>query len=511
MFNFFIEKYFLFYNLKLTILEKKVSKNCEFVKIDHNKKNIFFQLIPDYYYLCYYKALFNDSRFECYNKIGIWTDFLATNSKTNFFLFILKRIYQVLYYFFLKKKWIQLYKVINYSKCINLTKSDFFYKKNFQNKNKNKIKKKINLLSLKYKNILIGDLIYDTYLRFRNYPTIDFMDGFLNYLIIKSYEINSDVNRLIKKYNPKIYFTGYTTYMQNGLPTRFFLSRNIKVYSGKNYVKLNQKLTKSYFSHHPNHKNFMSLFEKLNNKKKIIQFSKKNIAMKYNTNNKNIPTYLKLNPYKQNQKLEKFFYNKLKNIKGVLFLQSFHDAPHSWGKMIFPDFYTWCVFTLNLIKKYKLPIAVKPHPNENFFVESLKMPNTIKRLKKRYKDLVWLDERLNNKYIFKFIKYGISASGSILFELALFNKIAISCGDHPGRYFNFAIEAKNQSDYKKLLTKPIKQFKKKTDLKSLYIFNYMYYLHSRSSIPIKNKYLEKFLLTQRPFKIDDLIYVCKLI
>jgi len=509
MYNFFVEKFLLFYNLKLTILEKKIIKNCEFVKIDHNKKNIFFEIIPDYYYLCYYKALFSDSRFKRYNKIGIWTYFLPTNNNRNFFLFILQRIYQVFYYFFLKKKWIKLYKVIGFSKCINLTKSDFFYKKNYLKKNK--IKKKHNLLSLKYKNILIGDLIYDTYLRFRNYPTIDLKDEFLNYLIIKSYEINNDVNRLIKKYNPKIYFTGYTTYMHHGLPTRFFLSRNIKVYSGKNYVQLNQKLTKSYFSHHPNHKNFMSSFEKLNDKKKIIQFSKKNIAIKYNSNNKNIPNYLKLNPYKPNQKLEKIFLNKLKNIQGVLFLQSFQDAPHSWGKMIFPDFYTWCIFTLNLIKKHKLPIAVKPHPNQKFFIESMKMPNLITRLKKRYKDLVWLDERLNNKFIFKFIKYGISASGSILFELALFNKIAISCGDHPGRYFNFTIEAKNQSDYKKLLTKPIKQLKKKTDLQSLYIFNYMYYIHSRSSITIKNKNLEKFLLIQRPFKIDDLIYTNKLI
>jgi len=45
MYNFFVEKFLLFYNLKLTILEKKIIKNCEFVKIDHNKKNIFFEII----------------------------------------------------------------------------------------------------------------------------------------------------------------------------------------------------------------------------------------------------------------------------------------------------------------------------------------------------------------------------------------------------------------------------------------------------------------------------------
>ena len=503
------EKFFLFSHLKLTALEKKTVKKYQFLKFDYKKKNIFFEIVPDYYYLCYYNVLFNDHRFKNYNKIGIWTYFLPTQNKTNFIIFILRRIYQIFYYFFFKKKWINLYKTVGFSRCENIATAEFFFKKkkNYIINNKKKF------LDLKLKNILVGDLIYDTYLRFRNYPTITFKDEFLSYLLTKSYEIINNLNKLYINYKPKIYFTGYASYIHHGLPARFFLTKNIKVFSGKNNIQLNKKITKSHFSHHPDHKLFQDNYnkKKIDAKKKIIKISKKNVKSKYNQNYENIPEYLKLNPYQSNKKLEKEYFNKLKNIQGVLFLQNFYDAPHSWGKMIFPDFYTWCVYTLNLIRKYKLPIAIKPHPNESFFVNTMKMPNLINRFKKRYKDLIWLDHRLNNKFIFRFIKFGISASGSILFELSLFNKIAISCGDHPGKYFNFTYEAKNHSEYKNLLLNFKKLKNKKTNLEQLHIFNYMYNLDYRSTINFKNQELEKFLMINKTFKIEDLIHIKKLI
>jgi hypothetical protein len=177
--------------------------------------------------------------------------------------------------------------------------------------------------------------------------------------------------------------------------------------------------------------------------------------------------------------------------------------------MIFPDFYTWCIYTLNLIRKYRLPIAVKPHPNEKFFVNVMKMPNIIDKLKIKYKDLIWLDSKLSNQFIFKYIKFGISASGSILYELALFNKIAISCGDHPGRYFNFCNEAKNQNEYRNLLINYKKLKKKKIKKNDLYVFNYMYNLDYQNAISLKNRNLENFLMKQKIFDFKDLSYIQK--
>jgi chromosomal replication initiation ATPase DnaA len=31
--------------------------------------------------------------------------------------------------------------------------------------------------------------------------------------------------------------------------------------------------------------------------------------------------------------------------------------------LVFRDFYVWTIFTLNIIRKFKLRIAIKPHPN----------------------------------------------------------------------------------------------------------------------------------------------------
>jgi hypothetical protein len=503
------EKLNLFSRLRLTNLEKKVLNKKKFIKYDYNKKNLFFELVPDYYYLCYYVSLFNSKRFKNYNKIGIWTYFLPTQNNVNFATFVLRRIYQIIYYFLLKKKWVTLYRIAGISKCLNLTNSEFFFKKKkkfFGNKTELNNQK---ILNLKFKRILIGDLIYDTYLRFRNSPTINFKDKFINYLIFKCHEVIEDLQQLFKKYKPEIYFTGYCTYLQHGLPVRYFLSKKLKVYSGKNNIQLNKKLSQKHFYHHPNHKLFKENFNKMKNKNNIIKLSKDHLKLRYNQYSNLIPQYLKYNPYKKNRILEKKYLKKLKEVRGVLFLQNFHDAPHSWGKMIFPDFYTWCIYTLNLIRKYRLPIAVKPHPNEKFFVNVMKMPNIIDKLKIKYKDLIWLDSKLSNQFIFKYIKFGISASGSILYELALFNKIAISCGDHPGRYFNFCNEAKNQNEYRNLLINYKKLKKKKIKKNDLYVFNYMYNLDYQNAISLKNRNLENFLMKQKIFDFKDLSYIQK--
>jgi len=52
---------------------------------------------------------------------------------------------------------------------------------------------------------------------------------------------------------------------------------------------------------------------------------------------------------------------------------------------------------------------------------------------------------------------------------------------------------------------------KKANLEKLHIFNYMYNLDYRSTINFKNHELEKFLMINKTFKIEDLIHIKKLI
>ena len=144
------------------------------------------------------------------------------------------------------------------------------------------------------------------------------------------------------------------------------------------------------------------------------------------------------------------------------------------------------MYSLNIIKKFKLRIGIKPHPNN--IIESKKI---IKKLKKKFNDLVWLDETISNLKIlqYKNIKFGISATGSILYELAFFSKMGISAGYSPTISFNISKNAKNKLEYKNYLINAIKYAKNYnvSKLEACKVY-YMYFLHN---IKKENKYILK--------------------
>ena len=263
--------------------------------------------------------------------------------------------------------------------------------------------------------------------------------------------------------------------MHHGLPVRYFLKKKISVYSGVNCSQYNKKLSENDWSHNENYKAYHNLRNKIKKKRKFLDISRNNLLSRFSENRRNDNLdYLHVNTY-DNKKIIFKEINKLKHVDGVLFLQDFYDSPHDWGNLVFRDFYVWTIFTLNIIRKFKLRIAIKPHPN--CWHNSADSVLLFKRLQNRYKDLIWLDKDFSNKFIFKKIKFGISATGSVLFELAYHNIKAISCGDHPGKDFNFTINAKNINDYRNILLN-IHNIKKPSYSKSdLLIFNYLYYYY----------------------------------
>ena len=79
------------------------------------------------------------------------------------------------------------------------------------------------------KNIYAGDLIGDTYLRFKNTPKINLKDWFLKDVIWRAFAIENLFENLIQeKANKKYYLFGtYSTYINHGIPLRIACKKNI--------------------------------------------------------------------------------------------------------------------------------------------------------------------------------------------------------------------------------------------------------------------------------------------
>jgi hypothetical protein len=131
-------------------------------------------------------------------------------------------------------------------------------------------------------------------------------------------------------------------------------------------------------------------------------------------------------------------------VEGVMFLHDFFDSPHCHRSTLFADFLEWARFTLQLIQEHRLPIAVKPHPNQ--LPESHEV---VRQLQAEFPGVLWLPAKLSNRVLFRSgIRCGVSVYGTILHELAFHGIPGLAAGDHPHTAFDIAITPQTVEDYR---------------------------------------------------------------
>ena len=436
------------------------------------KKYILIQTVTDYYYLAYYKLLFLDNKFSDYEIIGLWPYIQRTTRKRHILLEFLNEIYLYFYDYLEFLKWRKLYRSIGIKKFerLNFSILEKIYFK-FTNKQFNFLFKDI--FKYEINQIPIGDLLYDTYLRYRAQPTYLAADkAFIKKLIFKANLAFLKLNKINEKYYFHSFYTSYSSYLHHGIPVRFFLNKGAEVFSGQNNSQYNKRLFISDMNHTENYLKFKKMYFEIEQNKKLLNFSDEDLKLRFSRDSNNSMKYLQTDTYNV-RKDKKINLKQIDGLDGIVFLQDFYDSPHCWGKIAFDDFYKWTIYTLNVVKKSNLKIGIKPHPNS--WHNSQDSILVYERLKRKFPNVVWIDKDYPNKIIFNQIKFGISCTGTVLFELAYHGIKSICCGDPPGKDFNFTINAKTRSEYKNILLN-INNIKLPNYSKNdLLIYNYLYY------------------------------------
>lgn len=467
--NYFFQFLFILKNLRLTNREKKFissSKNIE--NTDSNKKIIINGSLIDSFFLGIVFFLIKINCFNKNNSVFLSGDFFIDyNKRSKFSLFrLIKKVY--FYLLIKKKKYIYQNFVDKFYLLTSLIKP--YKKKEFKHKSNViflKIKNKNNLLKLKLSKILVGDLIYDTYLRTTNESTVDIKNSRIIKQLIFYTLCLIEACKFFNNCKFDYFLTRYTTYIQHGVPTRFFLSRGIKVISaGETALGLKIHTNKKDFYVSNNYEDYRNLFKKIKEKKKLLKLAKKNINKLF------LDKSYKYHYIKNNNKSIKF---NDSNFKGIIFLNCLLDAPHCYGNLLFSDFYEWIRFTLDFFKKndYSKSIIIKPHPN--MVEESMIL---VKDLMNTYSDFRWISKDTSNKDIFKMRpSFGISSYGSVLWELAYHKILPIAAGRHPSIAYDFVKTPNSIKDYKILLSNCINgNLNYKVDKKQLYEWFYIHYL-----------------------------------
>ena len=453
--------------------------NKEKYKTKNSKQKILVEVF-DYKadYITY--SIFSNTLAEIYNAelIAYYPTFLSIKKKI---IIIIKRIFLIN---ILEKVFFSFgcLKVLEPSRNDNIIKFK-------------KIKSKKDLLNFKFKGVLLGDLIYDGFLREKNQITVninsdEFKKYFANALNLTNFWL-----AYLNKTQVKAMMQSHNVYLL-GIPGRVACSLNIDVYNVSCYETyfLNKKkpLKWNYFDDFP--KDFRALPKKIKTQgllkaKKLLNKrirGKKDILI--NKSEKIIGGTF--------EKKVTYSFKFSKKPKILIAAHHFNDAPHVHKDMLFEDFYEWMHFIGKISDKYDYyQWLVKLHP-----VDYEGNINSMNNIIKNYKNLDLLDNNINHNILKKQNILGVlTVYGSIAHEYPFFNIPVINAGNNPHVGYNFSYNPKNKKEYTKLIDNiyNLKKFKK--DKNKIYEFYFMNFMLDFNLFE-KLKFNEKVLDSNEIFK-----------
>ena len=351
-------------------------------------------------------------------------------------------------------------------------------------------------------NILIGDLIYDTYIRFNSSfirPRVDFkLVKIIFFSSFKTYRLKN----FLKKNNIKYLFVLTDCYATNeSISIRLATKNNIKVF------KINAAENRMFMveaKKYMQSQGFLPLYK---------YFSKKKISEKIKLNDKHINKFLKnrfsgkidfsycssrdlINAnknklkYSKKEFLKKIKKNLINFDKIILFApHAFSDAPHHFGtNFIFNDYYEQFIETINFFNSYdknNILWLVRPHPSTKIYNEENIVKNFIKNSKN--KNIIYCStDLIGTKNLIEICDHVVTGRGTIGLEFACYGKKPITAGASTYSKFDISDECKTKEDYFNKLKnlnriKPLTAKQKKIAKKLLYYIELSYPLHMNTT------------------------------
>lgn len=345
---------------------------------------------------------------------------------------------------------------------LNLKKTSIVIFKNFLKKT-NTLKK---LLKFRISNVLVGDLIYDTYLK-KNYhvkPTIElkskdfkiFLKDFINLFIFWE--------NYIKKNKVKAIIGSHSVYSL-AIPLRIGLKYKIEsfVLTPEYLQRLKSGFIYQNIEVHYLKKIFKSLKE--NKRKEILNSAKKIINQRSKGIYSSHYPYVTTSPFGSKRK-EKIIKDN-KKIKLLIATHDFVDAPHCMGDHLFPDFYLWFLYLCKLSKKTNYSWYVKTHPNFggkwSRYIEYER--KVVKEVLKDFPHIILLPEDItHNQIASEKINAVFTVNGTVAMDYALLNVHAVNASlNTPYINYNFTHHPKNITELRKMIL----NIKKITKLKKI--------------------------------------------
>ena len=343
-----------------------------------------------------------------------------------------------------------------------------------------KLKKKEDILKIRFDNILVGDLIYDTYLKFYTEPTVEIKDKRFYNLLKDFLSLYFFWKLYFKEKNIKAVIGVHTPYSY-GLILRLAISKNIPTYATSS--RFLYSLTKKMPYMHGQFKDFKKTFSKLDNrfKKKALLLAKKKLELRFKGVAGAKVDLISNEKSSFGKKINKQLIKQNDNIKVLITPHDFFDAVHIYGETLFEDFYEWLEFLGQFSKKTNYDWYIKNRPNfpGKFQIYQPHTNNIIKKFVQKYPNIKLLPNEYSHKQIIdEKIDFVLTCYGSVGVEYPYFNIPVINSSiNNPHINYKFNIQPKTKNEYKNYLNNLSKIKKKKLKFSKKEIYEYYFMRH----------------------------------
>ncbi len=352
-----------------------------------------------------------------------------------------------------------------------------------------------------YRDILIGDLIYDFYIRKTKKLTLDFEDKRLKQIIFNYLQYTDKFIEYFECHEVKAVVVSHPVY-SFAIPARIALHRNVEAFLVDSVEAIRFTNTNLHSYLNP----LINLQEKFNLLTQSSKLHGKLIA-KDMLNSRSHGDISALRIWGPTKPISKKYLNQLRaslsNIdspKVLIALHDFNDAVHSYGNAFYPDFFEWLVGVGEITQGSKLEYLVKPHPysitGESGILEQLKS------ICKAYPHFTLIPSSTSHYDIKNLgVKYCLTVHGSIAHEISALGLIVINASlNNPHKNYNFCITPTSLEDFKKII-KNIESINLDVDLDSIYEYYFMRFVYNLNSWTTPN--LQEFFEEMKKFSGYD--------
>ena len=326
-----------------------------------------------------------------------------------------------------------------------------------------KIKNKKQLLNFKIDGILYGDLIYDSYLRFKNEHTLDVNNKDFKIFFLKSIDYYFFCKNLFVKYDIYAVLLSHTVYLP-AILGRIALTKKRLFFclSLTHCINLSEK-----YYYIENFKEYKKLFLKLPKitKNKMMIKAKHDLRKYISGGIIDKFENLKKSPF--SGKIESNLISNSNKIKILVASHCFSDSPHAHGNFLFYDYYDWILNLGKISLKTDYEWYIKPHPNKFYEPKNLEVINEFVKTYKKFK--IISNNHSHFSYMDK-IDFFLSVDGHIAEEMAYFNKKVILANKN-GKIspYKYVLNPASKKEYINKLLNLNKKDNLKIDKKEVYL------------------------------------------